>query len=118
MAQVQIVPSVLRKQVGDGMKLVPLAEHYNLPVAQMKKALKTLNLKIRNFQEPKFVFTEELTQEVLDLEVESTYVPSPQEIQELQDFSDNRATQELIEAEESNVQLPQDASEGVTQENW
>lgn len=72
MSAVQIVPSVLRKQVEEGWKLKPLAEHYNLPVAQMKKALKALDLTIRKFHAPKFEFVEENTEEsVTDINVET-----------------------------------------------
>ena len=56
---VTITPSVLREQVEQGMKLDALAEHYELPKTQMKKALQQLGLKIRRFHEPKFVFAEE-----------------------------------------------------------
>lgn len=56
---VTITPSVLRKQVEQGMKLDALAEHYGLPKTQMKNALKQLGLKIRRIQEPKFVFADE-----------------------------------------------------------
>ena len=58
---VTIVPSTLRQQVEEGWKLKALAEHYGLPDAQMKKALKALNLTIRKFHNPKFVFAEEQT---------------------------------------------------------
>lgn len=61
---VEIKPSVLRQQVEDGMKLVELAEHYELPVAQMKRALKELGLTIRKFHKPKFVFVEEEEEDV------------------------------------------------------
>lgn len=65
---VTIVPSTLRQQVEEGWKLKALAEHYGLPDAQMKKALKALNLTIRKFHNPKFVFAEEQTtgQEVIE----------------------------------------------------
>lgn len=56
---VTIVPSVLRQQVEEGWKLKALAEHYGLPDAQMKRALKAQNLTIRKFHNPKFVFAEE-----------------------------------------------------------
>jgi hypothetical protein len=56
---VTITPSVLKKQVEEGMKLDALAKHYGLPKTQMKNALKQLGLKIRRLQEPKFVFADE-----------------------------------------------------------
>ena len=56
---VTIVPSTLRQQVEEGWKLKGLAEHYGLPDLQMKKALKALNLTIRKFHNPKFVFATE-----------------------------------------------------------
>jgi len=56
---VTIIPNTLRQQVEEGWKLKALAEHYDLPDAQMKKALKSLNLTIRKFHSPKFVFAEE-----------------------------------------------------------
>jgi hypothetical protein len=56
---VTIIPDILRQQVAEGWKLKTLAIHYNLPDAQMKKALKALNLTIRKFHSPKFVFAEE-----------------------------------------------------------
>ena len=34
---VEIRPSVIAQQINDGMKFKPLAEYYNLPVAQMKR---------------------------------------------------------------------------------
>jgi hypothetical protein len=63
---VTIVPSTLRQQVEEGWKLKALAEHYDLPDAQMKKALKALNLTIRKFHAPKFVFAEEKTTEEIN----------------------------------------------------
>ena len=65
---VQIIPSVLREQVQEGLKLKELAEHYGLPVAQMKAALKQQGLTIRKFHLPKFVFVEES----VDTEIEHT----------------------------------------------
>lgn len=65
---VEIRPSVIAQQINDGMKLKPLAEYYNLPVAQMKKVLQQLGLQIRKFHSPKFVIVneEEPTQVVTD----------------------------------------------------
>lgn len=67
MADVKIVPSVLKQQVEEGWKLKPLAEHYGLPVAQMKKALQALGLTIRKFHLPKFEFVNEDQEELLDI---------------------------------------------------
>jgi len=59
MSQVKIVPSVLRAEINEGMKLIQLAEKYNLPVMQMKAVLKQLGLQIRRFHLPKFVIVDE-----------------------------------------------------------
>lgn len=53
-----INPNTLKKQVEEGWKLKALAEHYDLPVSQMKKALKMQNLNIRKLHAPKFSFLE------------------------------------------------------------
>ena len=75
MKQVKIKPSVLREQIDNGMKMKELAEHYGLPVAQMKNVLKTLGLEIRKFRKPLWVIEEE--PEVSNLEeIEDT--PEPQ----------------------------------------
>lgn len=59
MEQVKIKPSVLKEQIDNGMKMKELAEHYGLPVAQMKNVLKTLGLEIRKFRKPLWVIEEE-----------------------------------------------------------
>lgn len=59
MEQVKIKPSVLREQIDNGMKMKELAEHYGLPVTQMKNVLKTLGLEIRKFRKPLWVIEEE-----------------------------------------------------------
>lgn len=59
MTTVKIVPSVLKKQVSEGMKLTELVAYYNLPTTQMKKALKQLDLRIKKFYAPKFEFDTE-----------------------------------------------------------
>ena len=59
MTQVKIVPSVLRAEIEEGLKLIPLAEKYNLPVMQMKAVLKQLGLQIRRFHTPKFIIVDE-----------------------------------------------------------
>jgi hypothetical protein len=57
MAPAKINPVILKAQVEEeGLKLEALAEHYNLSANQMRAALKQLNLKIRKFHHPKFVF--------------------------------------------------------------
>lgn len=56
---ITIVPSELKKQVEEGMKKDALAAHYGLSISQMGKALKALNLTIRKFHAPAFVFAEE-----------------------------------------------------------
>nr|DAX26229.1 MAG TPA: Protein of unknown function (DUF433) [Caudoviricetes sp.] len=76
MEQVKIKPSVLKEQIDNGMKMKELAEHYGLPVAQMKNVLKTLGLEIRRFRKPLWVIEEE-EPEVTNLEeIENT--PEPQ----------------------------------------
>jgi hypothetical protein len=75
MEQVKIKPSVLKEQIDNGMKMKELAEHYGLPVTQMKNVLKTLGLEIRKFRKPLWVIEEE--PEVTNLEeIEDT--PEPQ----------------------------------------
>ena len=75
MEQVKIKPSVLKEQIDNGMKMKEIAEHYGLPVAQMKNVLKTLGLEIRKFRKPLWVIEEE--PEVTNLEeIEDT--PEPQ----------------------------------------
>jgi len=73
---VTIIPNTLRQQVEEGWKLKALAIHYDLPDAQMKKALKSLNLTIRKFHSPKFVFAEEeltIEEEInQDIEIDNT----------------------------------------------
>lgn len=59
MEQVKIKPSVLKEQIDNGMKMKELAEHYGLPVTQMKNVLKTLGLEIRKFRKPLWVIEEE-----------------------------------------------------------
>lgn len=59
MEQVKIKPSVLKEQIDNGMKMKELAEHYGLPVTQMKNVLKTLGLEIRKFRRPLWVIEEE-----------------------------------------------------------
>jgi len=74
MEQVKIKPSVLKEQIDKGMKMKELAQHYGLPVAQMKNVLRTLNLQIRRFQKPLWVIEEE--PEVTNLEeIEDTPEP-------------------------------------------
>lgn len=51
---VDIRVSLLKGQVENGMKLKELAEFYNLPVAQMKRVLKQVGLRIRGFRKPLF----------------------------------------------------------------
>lgn len=76
MEQVKIKPSVLKEQIDNGMKMKELAEHYGLPVAQMKNVLNTLGLEIRKFRKPLWVIEEE-EPEVTNLEeIEDT--PEPQ----------------------------------------
>jgi len=80
---VTIIPDILRQQVAEGWKLKTLAEHYNLPNTQIKKALKALDLTIRKFHSPKFVFAEEeqtIEEEInQDIEVNEEYVETPVE---------------------------------------
>ena len=96
--QVKIVPSVLKQQVEDGMKLVALQEHYKLPATQMKAALKGLGLKIRKFHAPKFVFVTE--EDALVVEWNDAIDTSVEDTVELtvEDILDDTAIVELIPA--------------------
>lgn len=76
MEQVKIKPSVLKEQIDNGMKMKELAEHYGLPVAQMKNVLKTLGLEIRKFRKPLWVIEEEEPEVTNIEEIENT--PEPQ----------------------------------------
>ena len=130
MTQVQIVPRVLKHQVEEGWKLKPLAEHYGLPEAQMKKALKSLNLKIRNFHAPKFVFVDETcdkiednVEQILDIEqvlnAEQVLETIVHDAEEIVPEISNQTQLELESDPDENVALPQDTyNGGVTQENW
>ena len=51
---IQIVKETLEQQVEAGWKAQKLAEHYGLPMTQMRAALKQCGLKIRKFHQPKF----------------------------------------------------------------
>jgi hypothetical protein len=115
MTQVQIVPRVLKQQVEEGWKLKPLAEHYGLPEAQMKQALKALGLQIRKFHAPKFVFVDETIEDNAE-QVLETIVHDAEEI--VPEIS-NQTQLELESDPDENVALPQDTyNGGVTQENW
>lgn len=98
MADVKIVPSVLKQQVEEGWKLKPLAEHYGLPVTQMKKALQALNLTIRKFHLPKFEFVNEDQEEVQVIEDINDTVVSGVEIVAVQEpVVDEVPTQSTVE---------------------
>lgn len=56
----RILLSELKKQVDEGMKLKPLAEYYEIPVAQMKRVLKQAGLKIRSFRGPQFTLIDDV----------------------------------------------------------
>ena len=56
----RILLSELKKQVDEGMKLKPLAEYYEIPVAQMKRVLKVAGLKIRSFRGPQFTLIDDV----------------------------------------------------------
>lgn len=84
---IQIVKSVLAQEVQDGWKLKALAEKYELPVSQMKQALRQANLTIRKFHNPKFELVDDTVVEdvndtmntpVLETETVAT-VTSPNE---------------------------------------
>lgn len=65
---VKIIPSVIRQQIDEGMKMDDLANHYKLPKSQIKRILQTLGLQIRKFHRPKFeiVQEEEITGNIMD----------------------------------------------------
>ena len=102
MKQVKIKPSVLKEQIDNGMKMKELAEHYGLPVAQMKNVLKTLGLEIRKFRKPLWVIEEEP-------EVTNQYYnePDPEQINSLE------AVEELPELEDEVEALAQEGVEEV-----
>ena len=78
-----ISPSLLRKQVEEGKKIHELVEYYDLPVLQMRKALKALDLKIRKFHAPKFVFEEtDLESQELVFESSTKLKKNVEEVQE------------------------------------
>ena len=66
---VKIIPSVIRQQIDEGMKMDDLANHYKLPKSQIKKILQTLGLQIRKFHKPKFeiVQEEETIDNIMDI---------------------------------------------------
>lgn len=65
---VDIKISFLEEQVESGMKIKELAQFYELPVAQMKKALKQANLRIRSFRKPQFNLIDDT---VADIQIEN-----------------------------------------------
>lgn len=91
MSIVTIVPSVLKNQVEEGMKLKELASFYGLPETQMKKALQAQGLKIRKFHAPKFVFLEEEQNEVQEV-VEIENIPTLTETVDVNEAIEEVAT--------------------------
>ena len=115
---VKIVPSVLRKQVEDGWKMKPLADHYGLPVSQMKRALKSLDLTIRKFHAPKFVIVEEeVTEEVAQAEVEAvegTLEEATPEVEEVEAELEEEVEEESTQEETVQTQEEEEASRNLT----
>jgi hypothetical protein len=122
MAPVQINPVVLKAQVEEeGLKLEALAEYYNLSANQMRAALKQLNLKIRKFHHPKFVFVHtdgEDTHAPAVIIPEETYIPAEMdvasnfsEVEEVNEFQVEREeTEQEAEAMETTVAEIPDAN--------
>lgn len=110
MSKIKISPATLKQQVEEGWKLKPLAEHYGLPVAQMKKALQTLGLKIRKFQESKFEFEEEIEEQAQDFVPDVNEPISPANV--LQETSSENYSVESF-TEETTVE-----QEVSTEESW
>lgn len=79
--------SFLKQQVEEGMKLQPLAEYYNLPVAQMKRVLKEAGLKIRKFKNPQYELIYDVTSEV-DFEDNTNTLEVEQEENEVEETSE------------------------------
>ena len=63
---IEINLSTLRQQVQEGWKKTKLAEHYELPVAQMTQVLKQAGLKIRKFHAPKFILVDDSLEEATE----------------------------------------------------
>lgn len=99
MEQVKIKPSVLKEQIDNGMKMKELAEHYGLPVVQMKNVLKTLGLEIRKFRKPLWVIEEEP-------EVTNQYYGEPDPEEPVENTSEVEAlAQEGVEEVPSNTYI-------------
>ena len=92
---IEINLSTLRQQVQEGWKKTKLAEHYELPVAQMTQVLKQAGLKIRKFHAPKY--------QLVDDTVHNT-----EEIGEDINVVSNEITEETVEVRE----------EATTEANW
>lgn len=114
---VQIVPSILRTQVEQGMKLKELAEHYGLPVSQMKSALRQQGLTIRKFHLPKFVFVEENTE--VEHTITDEYISLNPELEEQGVTVEDIVTIEAEDSSEDEVEdAPQVASPIATTTGW
>ena len=105
---VKIIPSVLTQQINDGMKLKPLAEHYGLPVMQMKTVLRQLGLTIRKFHAPKFVIVNE--------EESEAYAVTEQDLKENPELKENGVVEGDIITTLEKVQETQE--EVISQEGW
>lgn len=80
MAAVRITIEDLTQKVNDGWKKDQLAEHYDLPKAQVTKLLREAGLQIRKFHKPKYELVRESEQEeVVDINVQAEEVASVQE---------------------------------------
>lgn len=97
---IEINLSTLRQQVQEGWKKTKLAEHYELPVAQMTQVLKQAGLKIRKFHAPKFILVDDSLEEATEGIVE--------EVGEDINLGSEVATKEVVETVE----------EVSTEANW
>lgn len=97
---VDIKVSTLKEQVESGMKLKELAEFYELPVSQMKKALKQANLRIRSFRRPQFnlitdtVANAQIEDIISDVELEE---PAPTNVIEAENQTLSQTETEIVQ---------------------
>ena len=117
METVRIVPRVLKQQVEEGWKLPALAEHYGLPLTQMKKALKAQDLKIRKFHAPKFVFTEEVDNSESVLEFGEGDISVLNEDINTITNTNVEITTEVVETVDGVLDV-ESTNTGISQEGW
>ena len=82
---VEIKKSILAQQVQDGWKRKALAEHYELPEAQMAQVLRDAGLQIRKFHAPKYQFVDDTQSETTESIVEGSDVVVGEDVNVLQE---------------------------------